>query len=399
MGVRAEVATLVRAASQDVPIEQAVGGASVTTARAFREAADSLRAQARFEGQPTEAPSLAAIEPVAEARTSLGQVAIDLGDTAQARWVGQNALGDLLDRLRRGSKWPRPCGHWALPRSRSVASPLPARWTWPRTAWTPGPRGIAADRQRTLAQGEGITLGAFGYVENIRLGARGQEPQGWLHAPSGAHAIAAGMLASAHRSNIGAQTGRQPFAIDLGSRRGGALRRVLEGMRAGQSIGALVGYQIERGLTGSAARFQLSLRELAPAITDTLGTDLPPRRAHRARGGSQRGRRCGFAGSFPWAATLDASTLRAAACDDTEECICDGLGSGRGRRMGHRARLPMEAAETLDAVSDALLAESVLQYASGNASRASHGDGGGGTAAPRSTRTSVCSAFARPPAV
>src|SRR4030095_13440945 len=120
-----------------------------------------------------------------------------------------------------------------------------------------------------------ITLGAFGYVEDVVLSPERAPPDGWIHAPSTAHAVTAGVLASAHRSNIGAQPGKFPFAIDLSSRRGAELRRVLEGVQQSQSIGALLGYQIERGIAGtSAARFQLSLRQLAPMATDELGNEL-----------------------------------------------------------------------------------------------------------------------------
>ena len=59
---------------------------------------------------------------------------------------------------------------------------------------------LASSRRATLAPPNptGMTLGAFGYVEDVRLSRLRREPDGWIHAPSTAHAVTAGVLASAH---------------------------------------------------------------------------------------------------------------------------------------------------------------------------------------------------------
>ena len=335
-------------------------------------AASQLRSAVHFDGQPTEQLSLASIEPVAEARTSLAQVALDLGDTAEARWVGQNAIAGLLDAFAvRGevSQAMRTLGAIPIDERRiAVASALDVA-SHRVDAWA---TAIAASRRQPDPQrAASTTIGAFGYVEHIRLGAAGREPEGWLQAPSSTHAVTAGVLASAHRSNIGAKPGAQPFAIDLTSRRGTELRRILEGVAAGQSIGALLGYQIERALVGSAARFQLTLRELAPLITDELDNDLAE---------ADRSTRVAAADVVDGAKLLAQFPL--ASLDSADPPLRARLGVRPGNAFVENwdpvspgewevvVAAMRGAASTLDAVADALLSESVLQYASGNPSRA-----------------------------
>lgn len=369
-----ELNALVRAAAAAGPMGDAIAAAPAAGPQEFFAAADRARATVRFDGQPTDQLSLAAVEPIAEARTSLAQVALDLGTTDEARWVGQNAVSGLLDAF--AARWEVHDAMIAL-----GAAPLDERRIATASAldiashrvdaWA---TGIALDRQGRLAANEGTTIGAFGYVEDVRLGSRSREADGWLHAPSSTHAVAAGILASAHRSNIGAKAGEYPFAIDLSSRRGTELRRVLEGIKAGQSIGALLGYQIERGLTGSAARFQLSLRELAPLNTDELGTELPvgERTARVAAAsvvdGAELLRRFPLESltgpSSPLGIKLGTQPANAYVPPGGWDAITQ-------EEWDSVAAALRSASETLDAVSDALLAESVLHYATGNAARAS----------------------------
>ena len=391
LGADTRVSAMVKSATADAPMATTIASAvasvnaivdptgnptrnptrPIASPEDFRTAAATLRATSHFAGQPTEPLSLGAFEPVAQVGTSLAQVALDLGDTAEARWLGQTAIASVLDIF--AARWEMhdamvTLGAAPLAERRvAVASALDLA-SHRVDAWA---TGIVADRQRSLAP-EGMTLGAFGYVENLTLGEAGREPQGWLQAPSQAHAVTAGLLASAHRSNIGARAGRQPFAIDLTSRRGPELRRVLEGIRAGQSIGALLGYQIERGLIGSAARFQLSLRELAPLDPDTLGTGLPvgERTARVAAAAVVDGQEL-LQQFWDAAANGPAAALRTTLAARPANAFVEQWDPISDSEWATVAAALRGAAETLDAVSDALLAESVLQYASGNAARAS----------------------------
>jgi hypothetical protein len=393
-----EVAQLVREAAGRPDADDV--GAAARSARFFA-AAERVRAVQHFNGQPIEQLSISAIEPVPEAQTSLAQVALDLGDTVQAKWVGSHAISGLLDWLGvRAEVRAAMSALGAAPiaeRRIAVAHALDIA-SHRIDAWA---TGLASSRRTTLgaANPTGMTLGAFGYVEDVRLSPTRREFEGWIHAPSTAHAVTAGVLASAHRSNIGAREGSHPFAIDLSSRRGAELRRVLEGVHAGQSIGALLGYQIERGIAGTAAaRFQLSLRQIAPMATDELGNELAEVDGDAAR-----------------------AQARAAVADVVDGLTLLRLHSVASLRVPNpplRAKLgalpknvfvdrdqwpPVSddewnaiitaieaAAETLDAVADALLSESVLQYASGNAARASAAMNAMGSGAGVDPELAIC---------
>lgn len=347
----------------------------------FFAAAETVRAVQHFERQPVEQLSIAAIEPVREAQTSLAQVALDLGDTVQAKWIGSQAIAGLLDWYGvRGEVRAAMVALGAAPseeRRIAVAHALDVA-SHRVDAWA---TGLASSRRETLAAANptGMTLGAFGYVEDVVLSPQRDAPDGWIHAPSTAHAVTAGVLASAHRSNIGAQPGKFPFAIDLSSRRGAELRRVLEGVQAGQSIGALLGYQIERGIAGtSAARFQLSLRQLAPMATDELGNELAAVDGDALRAQARAAVADVFDGLtllrlHPVASLRVANpALRSALAKTPENLFLPGPWPPPTDDEWNAIVTAMDAAAaTLDVVADALLSESVLQYASGNAARAS----------------------------
>ncbi|MDJ0628353.1 MAG: hypothetical protein QNJ44_08855 [Rhodobacter sp.] len=142
-------------------------------------------------------------------------------------------------------------------------------------AWRSGVHAVqlAAMRQET-EQGfghSGLFTGAYGWLEDIRpkdemltpvalddeltafFEGEDQQPLmasdanlGHIHAPSLDHAVTAAILRNgyeAHREKDG-----NPLAIDLSSERVRLAERTLEGIRNGQPLGALLGYQLERAL-------------------------------------------------------------------------------------------------------------------------------------------------------
>ena len=63
------------------------------------------------------------------------------------------------------------------------------------------------------------------------------------------HAATAALLRNAHLGADGmCRAPTDPFAIDLSSRRVREASRLLEGVRQGQPLGALLGYRVERRL-------------------------------------------------------------------------------------------------------------------------------------------------------
>jgi hypothetical protein len=123
--------------------------------------------------------------------------------------------------------------------------------------------GTAVGGASTGAQG--IYLGAFGWVERLQpegkdlrpaalpddvaaaVNAHDTEPLmhdptnlGLIHTPSINHAATAAVLRNAYVAHGG------EISVNLSSRRVRAALAIMEGMRGGQSLGALLGYQFER---------------------------------------------------------------------------------------------------------------------------------------------------------
>jgi hypothetical protein len=123
---------------------------------------------------------------------------------------------------------------------------------------------------------KGIYLGAYGWLENVRSEnkvltpvrltgeldeifnvqqpeghnaplMRDDQNEGYIHAPSVNHAVTAAILRNGYISNA---TPSQPdlLKVNLSSERVRLALGIIEGIRNGQSLAALLGYQFERGL-------------------------------------------------------------------------------------------------------------------------------------------------------
>ncbi|MGE5827757.1 MAG: hypothetical protein ACM30G_05245, partial [Micromonosporaceae bacterium] len=117
---------------------------------------------------------------------------------------------------------------------------------------------------RGAAAGGGLHLGAYGVVEDIHR-SDGRGSAGYVHAPSLSHASAAAILASGYRAHPDAGGTRHPFGVDLSSQRVRVALSLLDGVRAGQPLGALLGYRFERTLQDAGlARFIDDYRAFSP---------------------------------------------------------------------------------------------------------------------------------------
>jgi hypothetical protein len=93
---------------------------------------------------------------------------------------------------------------------------------------------------------------------------KGSKRGGFVHAPSLNHASAAALLRNAYLSHANPQEADM-FATNLSSERVRRAEFILEGMRNGQPIEALLGYQFERGLhdrTSESAAHDVTVLEL-----------------------------------------------------------------------------------------------------------------------------------------
>ena len=234
---------------------------------------------------------------------------------------------------------------------------------------------LATMRLETLRgkRDAGVHIGAYGWVENLSPAPPRQpapvvpdevtgaplmvDPDngGFVQAPSLAHATTAAVLRSGHLSHGGAAR----FAVDLSSRRMRAAVWLIDGVRQGQPLGALLGYLFERGLAEhpgdlSLERFQRPFRALAPLVAGKLAPTTAAVEAIAA------------------ANVVDGLVLlRRWQADPTDL----GWGTG-GRPDAHSAeRLAVEQvlaqlADNVDAIGNAVTAESVHQAVLGNALRA-----------------------------
>jgi hypothetical protein len=175
-------------------------------------------------------------------------------------------------------------------------------------AWWQGLVNYQLEQMRNRQDGEneqtrGLYLGAYSWLENVRPEnkpltsvdltpelknifdknpdvpiVRDGNNEGYIHAPSLNHAVTAAVLRNGYLSNNNSRNpdpNQQPLAINLSSERVRLALSVLEGIRNGQSLGALLGYQLERGLhdryqVAEVDKFILKLRKAFPLRADNL---------------------------------------------------------------------------------------------------------------------------------
>lgn len=152
----------------------------------------------------------------------------------------------------------------------------------------------------------GVYLGAFGWLEKVRPEDRRLEPvplrdpalrdvflrpgdpplerdplnAGYVHAPSLNQAVTAAVLRNGYLTNATPET-PGVFAVNLSSERVRRAMAIIEGIRNGQSLGALLGYQLERGLhdrhgQDEVDQFIYKLRKAFPLRADHIAETATP---------------------------------------------------------------------------------------------------------------------------
>lgn len=221
---------------------------------------------------------------------------------------------------------------------------------------------LATKRLDELRQSRaaGSHFGAWAWIENLRPSrqptqklddgriARVSEG-GFIHGPTMTHASAGAVLRSAHLSHRGAGS---THAIDLSSARARAAANVLEAVRNGQTLGAVLGQYLERRLHERAVEQLIEpLRSIYPVevtATPTAGPteSITPRNVVDGL----KARTAFVAGSVPFGTR--------------------GLPASGPLRTTLEEELRSLSALS-DAASDALVAESVFQLVRGNTMAAS----------------------------
>jgi len=214
----------------------------------------------------------------------------------------------------------------------------------------------------------GAHIGAFAWVEDLRprphTGRRnvqlarlgGVEEQvdtgGHVLAPSMIHAAAAAILRNGYLTRSGEQKAR--YAVDLSSARVRKAQFLLDAVRNGQPLGAVLGYQFERGLHEGyrprrLEKYKEPFRKLYPLPTNTSRAPDEPQEAIAARDvvDGMKLHSAWKAEKIPWAQADS------------------GLPSGGQDRADIETELRL-LDESVDAASDLLLAEGVYQIVRGS---------------------------------
>ena len=224
-------------------------------------------------------------------------------------------------------------------------------------------RRLAALRGSTPG---GTWLGCYGWVENLQADPVGdlvdvtlsdgstakarRDDAGFVAAPSMTHAAAAAVLRSAYLARSGAA--QEPYSVDLSSRRVRRALALLDAVRDEQPLGSVLGAAFERGLHEGHPGIELDrfidpLRRLYPAVAGKTEATGEPADLVAARSVVD-----GLAllhGGIPWGTgELTPSTEQRAAIESELAALAD----------------------SVDAVSDLLLAESVFQVVKGSPSGA-----------------------------
>ena len=235
----------------------------------------------------------------------------------------------------------------------------------------------------------GVLLGGYGWVMNLQPATAQStvapppgEPDplfqsasnpGFIHAPSLTQATTAAVLRSGHLAHAGNQMPNDLLAIDLSSERVRLATWLLDGVRQGQPLSALLGYRFERRLQEvGKAQFISFFRELAPLVARKLEqTDQPVEAiaANNVVDGLELQRR--------WLAALE--LLRRVTPPPGSAGALSLLFAPLTNKppqadlVNSKAALEAELnslADSVDGVSDALIAESVHQVVRGNPVRA-----------------------------
>ncbi|BCH23325.1 hypothetical protein [Mesorhizobium sp. L-8-3] len=221
---------------------------------------------------------------------------------------------------------------------------------------------------------DGVRFGCYGWVENLAPPlpretvevevedgadtATVSQKDGYIHAPSLQHAATAAVL----RSGFIGNPGNEAYAVNLHSRRTRIARWLLGAVRRGQNLGSLLGYRFERslhdaGLDHLVERFRRQFP--LPIVPEPEGAgadaDLWARSAE----------------SIAARNVVDGMALvRAGAGVLDQSSAIDGAPLVPAADRPGTAELLRDLADSLDAVGDLVLAESVHQLVGGNPIRA-----------------------------
>jgi hypothetical protein len=214
-----------------------------------------------------------------------------------------------------------------------------------------------AQMRSRLERTPGCFVGSYAWVENLRPDTTTTvtlpdgrvartTPGGYVHAPSMTHATTAAVLRNAYLTHLGDTA--SPYAIDLSSAQVRMGRFVLDSVRNGQPVGAVLGYLLERAFHDDHAESLIDpVRQVAPLVANKTEDSSEPAETISARN------------------VVDGLVLR----DKWKANKLFDVPGGLPGTIAHRDVLERELGvldRHIDAVADLLLAESVHQIVRGS---------------------------------
>ncbi|NKE48599.1 hypothetical protein HB662_27775 [Roseomonas frigidaquae] len=340
---------------------------------AAAETLAAVAAELRVASGIAERPTLRAFQPVATTTSSFAELATQAKSSGVAATFDRFALQGWFEAQARMAELRGALAELAqvpLDQRRLLLSETLDTASHRLDAWVTA----LVERRRVAmraARPRGVQIGAYGWVEGIVPGRGRQADGGFIHAPSLAHAATAGVLRSAWMQQQAAG-GEGAFAIDLGSMRVRRALELIDGMRQGQPLGALLGYRVERVMhEGGAARLVRSLRAVAPLTQGRL-TDRDAAADEAGRAAQEAVAAANVVDGVllvtGWNAEAVVARLSQRPADNPYL-----TGDWPPVSAAERATLERavaEAQDALDAVGDLLMAESVHQLVQGNLARA-----------------------------
>ena len=157
-------------------------------------------------------------------------------------------------------------------------------------------RRLAALRSTTP---DGVHLGAYGWLDELRPATDAGVNHGFVHAPSLPQAATAAVLRSGHLAHHDAE--HQALEIDLTADRVRTALTLLDGVAQGQPLAALLGYRFERAVRDREhllAPYILPIRRLAPLRPDGAAPHRQPPRTTSPPETSSTASRCSSAGAL-----------------------------------------------------------------------------------------------------
>ena len=211
---------------------------------------------------------------------------------------------------------------------------------------------LATRRLGTVNPGrpDGVYLGAYGWVEDLTPAQAGAQGYGYIHAPSDSQAVTAAVLKTAELSSSQISPPDPSVAVHLPSARLRGALWLLDGVRQGQPLGALLGYRFER-----------RLRDTPP-----LAVHIPAFRSHFGMQGVLVTPEGAAQGTSMGSPVTDGLALHAAWCPvcGHPTLTLDALGIPEADRPGLHTVLD-QLHDLIDAVGDVALTESVHHVVSG----------------------------------